>query len=260
MLNIGWLFQSVLLILPSLSSAQTAMPASLAGSQVAQVISYPPERNVSKIDVSSTILTMTEIAGLYSAAVHAHDTAFAWDFSWEKPWLGAGSKLYEGTFSIMLWGGFVRAEGMTLRGLEFTICHEFGHFLGGEPRQTFPFETESWSSVEGQADWWAASVCLPTLYRLRGLKTSAARDRILKAGLDFARFAQSQYEKDSPSVSLDKAAPERPASTLVLSYPSLQCRLDTIRLGADCIVSDEDASGQCERPRCWFVPQSVTMD
>ena len=234
-----------------------------ATSNASTVIEYPMERNASGISVLETAQLMSEIASLYQNEVLQSGAFFAWDFDWEKPWLGAGSSLKESdefagqvrTFEIMLWGGFIRSDRMTLPALEFTLCHEFGHFLAGEPKQVFPSETAPhWSSAEGQSDWWAASVCLPKLYRERGLNPEEIETRTLAAGLDFARFAEFHFEKDSKS-SLEAEAPETPAATLTLAYPSVQCRLDTVRIGAACARATDAASREalCRRPRCWYV-------
>lgn len=234
-----------------------------AAENASLVISYPIERNESGISLEDTVKILGEIAVLNTGSIEFLSTDFAWDFDWAKPWLGAGSQLHApslpGTsnpvFSIMLWGGFIRATGMTLSALEFTVCHEFGHFLGGDPHQIFPDEIIHWSSTEGQADWWAASVCLPKLYRSRGMSNDDATLRIRQAGQDFAHFAYLQFERGSKEASLTQRATENPAATPTLAYPTTQCRLDTIADGATCaFASPPDQAQACVRPRCWFAP------
>lgn len=224
------------------------------------VVEFPIEKNNSNIDLLTTVKTMNEISVFFAPLVRAKGTPFAWDFDWTKPWIGAGSKKNEGVFSIMLWGGYVRADFMTVKALQFTICHEFGHFLGGEPFQYFDNDSDHWSSVEGQADWWAATVCLPTLYRSQGQTELQVRNSIHQAGLDFALFAQFHFHESAVPVSLEKRATEKPEITIMLSYPSLQCRLDTVRNGGDCSTLVFQDGNQkvpvCERPRCWYVPTS----
>ncbi|CAN5656001.1 hypothetical protein BH10BDE1_BH10BDE1_26900 [soil metagenome] len=227
------------------------------------VISYPVERNESGISLEDTVKTIGEIALLNTGSREFLATDFAWDFDWSKPWLGAGSQRREASltetskpvFSIMLWGGFIRATGMTLPALEFTICHEFGHFLGGDPHQIFSDEIIHWSSAEGQADWWAATVCLPKLYRSRGMSNADATLRIRQSGQDFAHFANIQFERGSIAAGLENRATETPAATLTLAYPTTQCRLDTIADGATCaFASPMQQPKACTRPRCWFAP------
>lgn len=247
-------------------SARGARPKFLSNtvtSNASTVIEYPVEKNASGISILETAQLMGEIAGLYQNDVLQNGAFFSWDFDWEKPWLGAGSNLKEGdafeggarTFEIMLWGGFIRSDRMTLPALEFTLCHEFGHFLAGEPKQVFPSDTQPhWSSAEGQSDWWAATRCLPKLYRARGLNADEIETRTRTAGLDFARFAEFHFEKESKS-SLNTTAAETPAATLTLVYPSVQCRLDTVRIGAACARANEthETANLCRRPRCWYV-------
>ncbi|MDX9732268.1 MAG: metal-dependent hydrolase [Bdellovibrionales bacterium] len=212
---------------------------------------YPPNNSYSDIGVLEAVLLMAEVKGLFDSATN-RDIAnlgyrFAWDFRWDVPQIGAGSNLLGDVFNIMLYGGYVRAEKMTPLILELTLCHEFGHLLGGDPRQNFPQNNdEHWSSTEGQSDWWAATVCLPKLYSARGLSPEETQERIKQAALEFTVFARFHFYPDLPEVSLNASAPERPATTPRLSYPSLQCRLDTFRIGADC--------PECERPPCWWVP------
>lgn len=213
---------------------------------------------------------MNEIESMLRRDIQRVSTGFQWDFHWDKPWLGAGSVLtYERVFRVMLWGGIVRAEKMTPQGLEAVLCHEFGHLLGGTPKQIFPAEGEHWSSTEGQSDWWAATVCLPRLYQSRGLAPAEISDRIKRAGLDFVLFAHFHFEKDSPLPSLNLEAQEAPIQTLTLAYPTLQCRLDTYRLGAESRPETTPESTSFStlesgpiasfvqtppvvRPRCWF--------
>lgn len=219
----------------------------------AEVISYPEDQSKSGITVLDTVLLMSEVETLLRDEVQSASAGFQWDFHWDKPWLGAGSMFTDDqVFKVMLWGGLVRAEKMTVPALEAILCHEFGHLLGGTPRQIFPSlsepEVEHWSSTEGQSDWWAASVCLPRLYRARGLTASEIRDRIVKAGLEFTIFAHFHFEKNSPLPDLQSSALEKPQQTLTLAYPSLQCRLDTFRIGAESALGMEPP----KRPRCWF--------
>lgn len=227
-----------------------------SGTNPESVISFPVERPDSQVHVLETVLIMSEIEQLMRPLVSLQaQGGFQWDFDWEKPWLGAGSQLDDdGKFRILLWGGLVRATKMTAPALEAVICHEFGHLLGGEPRQFFPVAGTSqrekhWSSAEGQSDWFAATECLPMLYRNRGLTSIEIQNRIEQAGFEFALFVQHHFEPSSPLPSLDSSALEAPGSTLFSTYPSLQCRLDTYRIGAQC----SDTEGSCpKRPRCWF--------
>jgi hypothetical protein len=253
----------------TISSARAGISSALDQHQhfsfLSDVISYPEDQSKSGITVLETVLLMNEVETMWRSDVQSVSAGFQWDFHWDKPWLGAGTTFSdERIFKLMLWGGLVRAEKMTLEGLEAVLCHEFGHLLGGTPRQIFPGQTSSfvehWSSTDGKSDWWAATVCLPRLYGARGLSPVEIRDRTQKAGLDFVRFAHFHFEKSAPLPSLFLDAPEAPLQTLTLAYPTLQCRLDTFRLGAKLTlesalesspVTTPEGSPQ-KRPRCWF--------
>lgn len=208
-------------------------------------IEFPVERSDSGIEILTTVRLLSEMNAQNENALLAHGYRFAWQFDWTKPWLGAGSTLNGDVFSIMLWGGLVRSTGMTPEALELILCHEYGHALGGAPLQS-----DQWSSTEGQSDWWAASTCLPELYQDRGLTHSDSADRIRKAGLDFTLWVHRHYEPMGEVPALAHRAPELPttAATPVNSYPSLQCRLDTFAIAAECVANH---STTCARPRCF---------
>lgn len=68
---------------------------------------------------------------------------------------------------IRVTGGMANHELLTADGLALILCHEVGHFLGGEPKKLRGRSTKrSWSSAEGQADYYANAVCLKKLFRV----------------------------------------------------------------------------------------------
>lgn len=208
-------------------------------------IEFPIERSDSGIELLTTVRLLSEVKAQNDALLVARGYRFAWQFDWNKPWLGAGSTLNGDVFSIMLWGGLVRSTEMTIEALELILCHEYGHALGGAPLQS-----DQWSSTEGQSDWWAARACLPKLYQTRGLSTIASADRIRKAGLDFTLWAHQHTEPMNETPSVSRHAPAlQPHEPTLRSYPSLQCRLDTYVIAADCIANQ---TANCRRPACWF--------
>ena len=209
----------------------------------------------------------------YKAQIQSeYDINFGWHFEWDKNYLAAGSNIYNGEGYIMLWGGFVRAPGASPSLIALTLCHEIGHFLGGSPKQHFNGDVqEHWSSSEGQADWFAAKECLPLVYHeLKNLFTAGDPSSyqatklcqktinpdqckwILSTGQEFLDFS-FYYFSDSKSqkTSLLNTAPEKPEQTLINTYPSDQCRLDTYKAGGLCA---SQAAEKCQRPACWFVP------
>lgn len=178
-------------------------------------------------------------------------------FEWDSPFFGAYAQDKEIYLQISLWGGMARAPGSSKATLAAILCHELGHFLGGEPRQTM--EGSTWSSTEGQSDFYAASVCLPELLRahpewvptissdvLKVCGPQLSCQRVLQAGLETVQLFQRYSYRENIAVSLQTS--ENFTSELIRNtYPSDQCRLDTYVAGALCQLG-----GACRAPRCWL--------
>src|SRR5690606_13527496 len=65
-------------------------------------------------------------------------------------------------FVIKVSGAMAKQKGMDEDALLFILCHELGHHLGGAPKKKRgESDIDSWSSAEGQADYFAAKECLP---------------------------------------------------------------------------------------------------
>jgi hypothetical protein len=157
---------------------------------------------------------------------------------------------------VTLSGGMARHSELTPDGLRLILCHEIGHFMGGAPKALRGnSDRRSWSSVEGQADYFATAKCLRTLFA--GDPEPARTERIIQAGESAARmFAAITGETRAPSVK----TPDRSNVFRTLSvHPSAQCRLDTFVVGANCPIPAEAGLddldpmiGACARPACWF--------
>lgn len=159
-------------------------------------------------------------------------------------------------YYITVYGGVARNPFMTIDTLLLTLCHELSHHLGGNPKNSHP--NIKWSSVEGQADYYAASTCMPlilpkypaTVKLPKGSKVLKAKCRnrwrteteyqqCLRIGVAARNFvlslsagAEIGYDKRDVTV-VDKTDEH---------HPSHQCRLDTFVLGA--------LKGA--RPHCWY--------
>ncbi len=230
---------------------------------------------------------MTFIEKTYRPQISQKNLSFQWKFDWNQPLIGAGSSLYQNEFSILLYGGLIRAPLSNLSPLSLTLCHEMGHLLGGTPHQRFGQSSEDdWSSAEGQADWFSATDCLPKVYQFfsknqnsspaqeslkQEMKTAKSRNLhskicqdvsapelcqwILFSAESFVTFSQNYFQPVSPTPSLADFAKERPPQTLIGSYPSLQCRLDTYRIGALLVSKSQQSESLLQspgRPRCWY--------
>lgn len=163
---------------------------------------------------------------------------------------------------------------------QMILCHEVGHILGGAPYTWTNQDDGGEYSAEGQADYFAASKCLRTLWtdkaqnadaitsltkeftteiKTRGCRSNqcvrivATADHLLSALSPDESFSVSRRSQDKVSET----------QTFPVSSPA-QCRLDTMIAGALCEIdpsvpfsSNNQRDGACvdgpgARPACWF--------
>ncbi len=171
---------------------------------------------------------------------------------------------------LMFTGGLARHPLMTKDAFMLLVCHEVGHYLGGTPKQ-WRGETKlkSWSSAEGQADYFATSKCLPQVFSDRtetklfdqslnlelrkNIFTKCDNEicaRVVLAGFQLANvFADLKPGVDRPNLLVnDPTIVEK----TFMKHPKPQCRLDTYISGAKCdspldeMFDDEDPKvGAC---------------
>lgn len=178
---------------------------------------------------------------------------------WENPYFAAYAVDRTQYWEIALWGGMARAREATSLHLKTILCHELGHIIGGEPRQTL--SGAEWSSTEGQSDFFAAKECLSKVLSaqdVEGVDLSSAQAicdghvqclMVVAAGWKAVLFFQRFQYLEIPSVDLFK--PEGAVSVFKPNtYPSYQCRLDTYIQGARCL---KDVTF-CSPPICWMPP------
>ncbi|MDA8791858.1 hypothetical protein N9N67_01360 [Bacteriovoracaceae bacterium] len=183
---------------------------------------------------------------------------------------------------------FIQYSAITIEDTQHTpnafvllLCHELGHFLGGPPYKITAKGSPSWSSSEGQADYYATAVCLKKYYEtftpLSKIQMKSAgnlnqesgevddlcadsnikfcREMLsssLKLSQVFAKYAHFPYPlslKEKDFYQTNKT---------ILSYPNPQCRLDTLVAGAFCKNKtfeecQKSLSEISARPTCWFV-------
>ena len=78
-----------------------------------------------------------------------------------------GASRNSGNATLMIGSDYFFSNSKNQLNLEqflFIYCHELGHFIGGAPFKKNPGST--WASTEGQADYWATSVCLRRTLKL----------------------------------------------------------------------------------------------
>lgn len=169
------------------------------------------------------------------------------------------------TGTITLTQTMLDLEGLTLNGLSVILCHELGHFLGGEPyvkvkgggSTIFSFSNPfKFMSVEGQADYYATNVCLPKILE-REFPNTTAQWRYFEASRWIEEVAEvyshinghffgieEDWSMDGHDDSIVQKMNLTPGS-----YPSLQCRVDTMKAGLLGLLQEDDV----QRPNCWFV-------
>ncbi len=179
-------------------------------------------------------------------------------FDWHNNYFGAFAELRENKYSISLWGGMARAEGMTEEVAYTILCHELGHILGGDPKQTIKYS--DWASIEGQSDFFATKRCMPHLLKSIKMKTSSISSyakEICKGNKECETIASASYltnlffikwsYKKNIEVSFEKIFIPEAIDLNLNTYPTEQCRLETMLRGAECLVNKN-----CERPSCWY--------
>lgn len=191
----------------------------------------------------------------------------------------------EDNLIIKINGGLLRQKFLNESTLHILLCHELGHYIGGAPK-SFRGRTSkrSWSSAEGQADYFAINKCLLPMLRDNPVMSITQKSAPIKyhafcAGDIDCMFSVdgavnltmmiSQLKPSSILPSLTKKSNQR-VSTTIYNHPSAQCRLDTFIASLKCskesdlVIDDNDYRvGSCikdyqpeaARPACWFNPE-----
>ncbi len=186
------------------------------------------------------------------------------DSDWESPIRNGYAKRESTDWILQVHGGFYRHFATTNDGFLALLCHEIGHHLGGAPFKA----NISWMSQEGQADYFAASYCLPKMWenadnssfqqntevsqtlraqcevKFENTEMADLCVRIGMAGFSFVEINRIEHGYASETSSVDFGTPSSAIAAIPTIYPRAQCRLDTFLAGA---------TGN-PRPRCWFIP------
>lgn len=208
----------------------------------------------SKIDIVQFYSIPAQILGLFQIELSLQPYPLFLNADWESPYFGAGVSLYENQFRLMILGGTSRIDDLTPDAYAAIVCHELGHIIAGAPYQTIPFA--EWSSAEGQADFFAASQCLPKYFKfLSEIPESSQtqnpmlnKTQSLTPVQTFARVEDAGFQmltsfhktfKDGDAPVRFKPDLTKTPVTLINNYPSAQCRYENFR-------------NPSQRPRCWF--------
>ncbi|MBC7712986.1 MAG: hypothetical protein H7177_06590 [Rhizobacter sp.] len=190
------------------------------------------------IKVADFYFTPARIISLFSPELSKLSAPILLEVNWESPYFGAGVSLYKDNFHLMILGGMARIDKMTPDAYAAIVCHEIGHMIGGFPFQTIP--GAEWSSSEGQADLFAASVCLPKLFQSQGELLQKIPARVEQAGFEMLN-ALKDYDSNEPNATLIRFMQTKQIvpNTLINQYPNIQCRYEAFR-------------NPLKRSECWF--------
>jgi hypothetical protein len=118
---------------------------------------------------------LDQIAEVYEPIVASFGgAALTLERQWINPEVNAwayrpGDKIWR----IVVTGGIARRPEVTPDAFVMATCHEIGHFLAGFPHYEF-----SWSSAEGQADYYATQTCTKLMWEKDLTENAKARDLI----------------------------------------------------------------------------------
>lgn len=167
--------------------------------------------------------------------------------NYQSDWAQAFARRWDDD-EIHIYGGFAKILNASVDSLALIICHELGHLYAGAPFSN----KDSRLSVEGMADYWASSVCMPKIinelpespspieneYLLRCANDQNCARNLRAAMIISSHFAKNGKEEKPSFDTFDPTIVEKTLKT----HPSAQCRLDTFVAGVFGL----------EKPRCWM--------
>ncbi|MGZ3807697.1 MAG: hypothetical protein ACXVCE_06390 [Bacteriovorax sp.] len=236
-------------------------------------------------------LLKNKLIDLYGGTVQSRGATLDVVFNFDSAQEGAFSKKIESEnkWQITVNGGMIRLPQMNGAAMGLILCHEVGHFLGGQPyvqgKKISPIMTSSapkQMSVEGQADFFATADCGKKLFQAANITMDSASSvpaslaqpcvdagtnlltcmALLEASKRVADIYGDIINRaihiDYGAVSYTQKDPSEVNRTLyyVGEYPGLQCRMDTMVAGLSCHLNPYGECTQGElRPRCWYLPE-----
>lgn len=251
------------------------------------------------IKTSSTVTqddfmdVLNRITKIYAPVIKQKGGRLVVKHDWENGTVNAyaSRNTKDHAWMVHMFGGLARFEGMTKEAFALVLCHELGHHLGGAPVKTDYLGFKRWSSVEGQADYFATLKCMKRYFdsenneriaselRVSSLvwrecqsvyqtsKEVAKCVRVAHCGMQMAQVLATLSGQTDPDLSTPDPSEVDQTDEL---HPTAQCRLDTYFAGSLCRVdptsnhSEEDYRvGTCYRlnpldigvrPLCWFHP------
>jgi hypothetical protein len=282
-------FSQAFALIGSCTKAMTNVEGELLIKDLTQFSAEPPASNgMTKEKFISIIDHVTDIFQPRFAKEGAKLTVNKrWDDKNEDI---SASQWPNGNWRVTITGGFARHPLISEDGFIFALCHEIGHHIGGAPRGN---NNTSWSSNEGQADYFASLKCFRKIMetednisivskmQIDAEVTTQCRNvyktpqdvalcqRTAMAGYSVANLIASRSE--TPIIKF--SPPDRTRSSKTMEEAAFaQCRLDTYFQGALCdkpvteeVSKDDPAVGTCTakngfsiglRPLCWYSPSN----
>ena len=253
---INWVLFGTLIV-TGFNSAGTY--ASASGREVG--VELPPIQVIEKENFRALVALIEEKIGPDFSSIRKKFVLELLVNGGDNPYIMKAEADREGRNAIVrLWGGMPRSPLMSIDGIALVICHEIGHHLGGAPKRL----DQTWSSAEGQADYWGANVCLKKLwtgqnhqdylpkeikpeatalchgskvspddfsYCLRALMASKSMVDVLKEMKHMTR-----------NIDFDEIPATPDSGQTFTDHPSIACRFRTYIA----------AVTNLDRPRCWF--------
>ena len=221
---------------------------------------------------------LDDILDVYGGELASDGIDFIIERRYEDTTVNAYARKVGNKIRVTVLGGISKAPEINKDVLALIVCHELGHFIGGNPDRQV---AGNLVSVEGQADYFATSKCLKRyiLYQ-EDISIPETTDaiklgcsmiftsifeknlciRVANAGSKMSSFIAKTQGVLIPQVFT-------PDTTVVnenvKGFPPPQCRLDTYFAGALCDKAP-DSNDFCTRdegyqlgarPLCWFAPE-----
>lgn len=164
---------------------------------------------------------------------------------YQADWAQAFARRWE-TDQIIVYGGIAALTNGSEDSFALILCHEAGHLYGGKPVR----DEYNNLSLEGQADYWATSICFPKILPRLGNRTPSRHslnycqdDLLCARTVDAVLVVTAHFAENR---NLPHPRIETPDETVVtstnLTHPNPQCRLDTMLAGLKGL----------SRPLCWY--------